>query len=66
MKSSPTNLNKARKERVRDRSRREADANSAKYGQSKAQKELIDKRMAALREKLDQHKVEKPGGDADA
>jgi hypothetical protein len=64
--SKPINLNKTRKEKARDRARSEADANSAKYGQSKAQKELIDKRMAALREKLDQHKVEKPGGDADA
>jgi hypothetical protein len=65
MKSSPTNLNKARKEKARDRSRREADANSAKYGQSKAQKDLIDRRLAALRAKLDQHKVERPKDDAD-
>jgi septation ring formation regulator EzrA len=63
--TNPVNLNKARKEKARDRSRREADANSAKYGQSKAQKDLIDRRLAALREKLDQHRVAKSKGDAD-
>ncbi len=66
MKSSPTNLNKARKEKARDRSRREADANSAKYGQTKAQKDLVSKRVEALRARLDQHKVDRPKGDSDA
>ena len=55
----PTNLNKARKEKARERARREGDANSAKYGQSKAQKDLVQKRVDALRAKLDQHKVER-------
>ena len=61
--SKVVNLNRTRKEKARDRSRREADANSAKYGQSKAQKELISKRVEALRAKLDQHKVDRPTDD---
>ena len=63
MKSSPANLNKARKEKARDRSRRDADANSAKYGQSKAQKELQARRVADLKAKLEQHRRERDAPD---
>jgi Domain of unknown function (DUF4169) len=66
MSKNVTSLKQARKERSREEGRKRSQANSAKYGQSKAQKELIDKRLAALRAKLDQHKIEKPGGDSDA
>ena len=59
MKSSPTNLNKARKEKSRDRAKREADENSARFGRSKEQKELAARRAEKLRATLDSHRVER-------
>ena len=63
MKSSPVNLNKARKEKARDRAKKEADANAAKFGRSKEQRELQAKRAEKLRAAVESHRVEKPGED---
>ena len=63
MKSSSVNLNKARKEKARDRAKSQADANAAKFGRSKAQRELQAERAEKLRAALDAHRVDKPDED---
>jgi hypothetical protein len=60
MKGNPVNLNKARKEKARERSRGDADANAAKFGRSKEQKALQAKRAELLKKALDAHRREKP------
>ena len=63
MKSSPVNLNKARKEKARDRAKSQADANSAKFGRSKAQRDLQAQRAEKLRAAIEAHRVDKPDED---
>ena len=64
MKGNPVNLNKARKEKSRDRAKGEANANAARFGRSKEQKALQEKRAALLKERLDAHRRETGEGDA--
>ncbi len=49
------NLNKHRKARRRAESRREADANAARFGRSKADKALDEARQAKAKRDLDAH-----------
>ncbi len=52
------NLNHARKTRARDEKRTEADANSLKFGQTKAGKIALAARSEKARKMLDQHKLD--------
>ena len=56
--SSPLSLNKARKDRTRSANKMQADENSAKFGQSKAQKEALKARAQQIARNLDGHKKE--------
>ncbi|NCO21866.1 MAG: DUF4169 family protein [Rhodobacterales bacterium] len=56
--TAPINLNRARKEKQRAEQRRVADANAAKFGQSKAQKTLSATRNARAARALDQHRLD--------
>ncbi|WGW02733.1 DUF4169 family protein [Tropicibacter oceani] len=56
--SKVVNLNKVRKSRARDEKRREGDANAARHGLSKAQKDLAKARAEKARRDLDGHEVE--------
>lgn len=60
MSAGPVNLNKFRKSRARQQERRQAEANSVKFGRSKAEREAD--RAAAVREKArtEAHKLDKP------
>lgn len=49
------NLNKQRKARRRAEKRREADANAARFGRSKADRALDEARRAKARRDLDAH-----------
>ena len=60
MKGNPVNLNKARKEKSRERAKGAADANAAKFGRSKEQKELQARRAEKLRAALEGHRRETP------
>ena len=52
------NLNKFRKSRARDEKRREADANAARHGLSKGQKDLAKARAERAKRELDGHEKE--------
>lgn len=52
------NLAKARKERTRLDKRAQGDANAAKFGRTKAQKQADMKAQQDARKKLDGHKTE--------
>jgi len=52
------NLTRLRKLRARDEERREADANSVKFGQTKAGKIALAARGEKARKMLDQHKLD--------
>ncbi|MFD2741100.1 DUF4169 family protein [Sulfitobacter aestuarii] len=56
--SNPINLNKVKKERERQARRARADENSVSFGQSKAQKELLENRADQDARKLESHKRE--------
>ena len=47
MSGTPTNLNRARKEKQREAKKAKGDANAAKYGRTKAEK-LAEAQKAAL------------------
>ena len=64
MKGNPVNLNKARKEKAREKAKGASDANAAKFGRSKEQKELQAKRAEKLRAALDAHRREADDGGA--
>ncbi len=51
-----TNLNRFRKEKARAEKRARAEANAAKYGRSKAQKELEQARAEKSARLLDAHR----------
>jgi hypothetical protein len=52
------NLTRARKARVRDDDRQQADANAARHGQTKSARLLQAAQDDAARTRLDQHKLE--------
>jgi hypothetical protein len=52
------NLNKARKDRDRSSRKARADENAVKFGQSKAQKDLLKARAEKIARNLDAHKHE--------
>jgi hypothetical protein len=54
--SNLVNLNKAKKDRQRDAKRRDADANSARFGRSKADKQALAARISKAAKALDGHK----------
>ncbi len=56
--SNPLSLNKARKDRDRSARKSQADQNSAKFGQSKAQKEALKARAEQISRNLEGHKRE--------
>lgn len=56
--NSPLSLNKARKDRDRSARKSEADQNSVKFGQSKAQKEALKARAELISRNLEAHKRE--------
>lgn len=61
-KGTIVNLRAARKSAARDAARREGDANAAKFGRSKAQKQAEAEDLARARRHLDQHRQD--GDDA--
>ncbi|MGJ8596615.1 DUF4169 family protein [Sulfitobacter sp.] len=56
--SSPLSLNKARKDRDRSARKSQADQNSVKFGQTKAQKEALKARAEQIARNLEGHKRE--------
>ena len=56
--STPSNLNKARKERGSAARKARADENSVKFGQSKAKKDALKARAEEIARNLDAHKRE--------
>jgi hypothetical protein len=56
--SSPSSLNKARKDRDRSARKSQADQNSVKFGQTKAQKEALKARAEQISRNLEAHKRE--------
>jgi hypothetical protein len=56
--SSPLSLNKARKDRDRSARKSQADQNSVKFGQTKAQKEALKARAQLIARNLEGHKRE--------
>jgi hypothetical protein len=56
--SKPINLRQARKARARAEKAAQADANAARHGLSRAEREIEAARAKALRDKLDGHRRE--------
>lgn len=56
--SNLTNLNKAGKDRTRDARKRDADANSAKFGRSKAEKQAMAAKLSKIAKALGGHKLD--------
>lgn len=52
------NLSRARKSRARDDKRRQADANAARFGQTRAEREAAALEAEKATRHLDQHKRE--------
>jgi hypothetical protein len=55
---APVNLNRFRKARARSEAEREAQANAAKFGRTKAERVLEASRGEKARRALDQHRLE--------
>jgi hypothetical protein len=55
---APLNLNKARKERLREATKAQADANALKFGRTKAERLLEAARNDLARRRLDQHQFD--------
>lgn len=55
--SQPINLNRARKDRARKEKKAKADANAAKYGRTKAEKQAQDTVSSKSDRALDGHKL---------
>ncbi|MDE2378969.1 DUF4169 family protein [Bradyrhizobium sp.] len=53
------NLNRFRKRVEREASAKQADANRARFGQTKAERSAEAKRTARAQEKLDQHRIDR-------
>ena len=58
MTAKIVNLSRARKSRARDDKRRQADANAARFGQTKAEREAAARATEKAAKHLDQHKRE--------
>lgn len=58
-------LSKARKARARDDRKRRADANAAKFGRSKAERVAETARTDAETRRLDDHRRDETGRDAE-
>ncbi len=58
MTETPVNLNRVRKEKARDEARRQADANSVKFGRTKAERLGDALRNEKARAALDRHKLD--------
>jgi hypothetical protein len=58
MPAEIVNLNKQRKERAKQERKDKADANSIKFGRSKAEKERTTRTLAQEKDRLDGHKRE--------
>jgi len=52
------NLSKERKDRKRDAQKRDANAHSAKFGRTKAEKQAMVAKMAKAARALDGHKID--------
>jgi hypothetical protein len=52
------NLNRRRKRTERERTAAIADANRARYGRTKAERDLIEQRVAQEKRLLDQHRID--------
>ncbi|NSX56404.1 DUF4169 family protein [Parasulfitobacter algicola] len=55
----PVNLNKYRKVKARVNKKARADQNAMAFGRSKAGKQKDTQQIQTLRDKLDQHKLDK-------
>lgn len=55
---APLNLNRARKERLREATKAQADANALKFGRTKAERLLEAARNDLARRRLDQHQFD--------
>jgi len=53
------NLNRFRKRAQRDASAKQADANRARFGRSKADRSAEEKRTSRAKEILDQHRIDR-------
>lgn len=60
--SKLTNLNKARKDSTRDAKKRDADANSAKFGRSKEEKQAMAAKLSKIAKALGGHKLDNKVG----
>ena len=58
--AKPVNLREARKARERAAARAQGDANAAKFGRSKAERDLEAARAEKARNALDAHRREEP------
>ncbi|MEM9343614.1 MAG: DUF4169 family protein [Pseudomonadota bacterium] len=56
--SQPINLNRARKDRARKEKKAKADANAAKFGRTKAQKQAQDTTRDMADRHIDAHKLD--------
>lgn len=54
------NLRRFKKQTARDDARKAADANSAKFGRTKADRDVFEARTAKAAKDLDGHRLEKP------
>ncbi|CAM4112245.1 DUF4169 family protein [Palleronia rufa] len=56
--SGPINLNHVRKARAREQARKQADANAAAHGLSRAERDRAEAQVRKIRAALDAHKRE--------
>ena len=56
--SNLVNLNKARKDSKRNSEKRDANANSAKFGRSKAEKQAMAAKLSKIAKDLGGHKLD--------
>ncbi|MFB9222132.1 DUF4169 family protein [Paracoccus cavernae] len=59
------NLRQARKDRERAKNRAKGDENAAKFGRTKAERQLNGAQAAKAESRLDGHRIEAPPGGAD-
>ena len=58
-----TNLNRFRKQKARDDKRRQGDANAARHGQTRAEKDLTRAQTDKAARDLDGHRLDPSGPD---
>ena len=56
--AEPVNLNRYRKAKARADKKAQSDENAAKFGRTKAEKELQDARRTKAETSVDQHKLD--------